>query len=397
MSDDREALQRPFTTKIDGVETRFSTMGDVREFFDREAKAWRPFGPAMQASELLAKVMGIQNRPLNLAEKLLSNPGYERFQTAMTTEQEAQWFVSARSAVGQHIRQVFARHQGAGALLLAREYIKRGHSPVGDAASKMGIWAVDAALAAADPDGQLAANAGAIDALLQQWNKTYEGFSQRLSEATATAEAQNKQRAETFASDADNAGQLLSSVANALDDHRKTMEKDLSGHDVRRKAIEDSFREYMTLAKPAEFWEEQQTEHRKLAWRYFITFAIVTGITLLLIGWNFDAISARVQALNQGPLNLAAVALVTAPALLFFWVLRHIARLFVTHHGLATDAEMRGNLIQTYLGLVNDSNSKITGDDRKVVLEAVFRPVLATGEDGGPGAQVVDFVRSLRN
>ena len=77
------------------------------------------------------------------------------------------------------------------------------------------------------------------------------------------------------------------------------------------------------------------------------------------------------------------MAVLSVPALTGLWILRHIARLFVTNLESSTDATMRQTMAATFLALTKEGKGSVSKEERLMVLQALFRrPVPNKADDG---------------
>jgi hypothetical protein len=70
------------------------------------------------------------------------------------------------------------------------------------------------------------------------------------------------------------------------------------------------------------------------------------------------------------------------PAVLIGWVLRLIHRVATTNLALMSEASERMAMVQTFLALIRDNVA--TEEDRILILQALFRPSSASGDEGAP-------------
>ena len=81
--------------------------------------------------------------------------------------------------------------------------------------------------------------------------------------------------------------------------------------------------------------------------------------------------------------HFATLALVSVPALTALWILRHVARLFVTNLERSSDAKFRATMATTFLALTKEDATEVSAEERLLVLEALFRsPAPDPADDG---------------
>ena len=81
--------------------------------------------------------------------------------------------------------------------------------------------------------------------------------------------------------------------------------------------------------------------------------------------------------------NVATLTMVSVPAFIALWGLRHVARLFVTNLERSSDAKMRETMTTTFLALSKEGSVEVGAQERLMVLDALFRPPAAAGTDDG--------------
>jgi hypothetical protein len=79
---------------------------------------------------------------------------------------------------------------------------------------------------------------------------------------------------------------------------------------------------------------------------------------------------------------ISRILFITAPLAVVIWVLRAILRRANLNLALAEDAAQRSVMAQTYVNLLTNGDVTEDKDDRKIMLEAIFRPL--------PGIQEMD-------
>jgi hypothetical protein len=126
--------------------------------------------------------------------------------------------------------------------------------------------------------------------------------------------------------------------------------------------------------------------HTRIALGAFFIFVISS---LIAAGGLFSYAPNIVQMLHEGVgerFIVANLLIITLPAITFFWVLRFLARVFVTNLQRLEDARERTTVVQTYLSLIAEGDkiirrrqgmwsggSGIDGDGGGVPCEAVCR------------------------
>jgi hypothetical protein len=85
--------------------------------------------------------------------------------------------------------------------------------------------------------------------------------------------------------------------------------------------------------------------------------------------------------------------MITIPALFYAWFLKNVSRMFVQNLTLADDAAHRRALAITYLGLAENPKLSISEQDRALILNALFRPILGQSSDEGPPAGLLELIK----
>ncbi|MHB1115631.1 DUF6161 domain-containing protein [Sideroxydans sp.] len=194
------------------------------------------------------------------------------------------------------------------------------------------------------------------------------------------------------------------------DKQRDSSEKELEN-------IKNTYDQHMALAAPVEYWESKRKKHltlSQISGASVILGMIATGvfisstmnsISLALkpnISGTVDAATSSVPAtstiskISASLLTSWDVAAFIMVAVLCFWVLRLLVRIFLSNMHLENDAAERVTMAKTYLSLIrNDSLSKEGNID--TVLAALFRP---TGDgivkDEGLPPSMMEFLTKLR-
>jgi len=155
------------------------------------------------------------------------------------------------------------------------------------------------------------------------------------------------------------------------DDHAKRMEN-----------IEQAFTTKMELAASEYYWGNKQREHKKrgeLADLHYSNMLIV-GLLAVAGCWGMAALIAGLPPTNS--LSLTHTLFFALPVLLYVWVLRHYAQERKQNLRMADDAEERVAMVKTFLAL--EVEDKATREERLVILNALFRPYAASGDENVP-------------
>jgi len=151
------------------------------------------------------------------------------------------------------------------------------------------------------------------------------------------------------------------------DRHDKAFEE----HTKNLEAMQNAFREGMTLRAPVEYWESRQTHHEirtKEVGRS--VFGSMLGLGVCIGGLAYWVLSNLSTDGKPEAWRVAVLGLIGA---LGVWAIRLIVRIFLSHSHLATDAAERVTMVKTYLSLL-EGDKMPSDDDRKLILQSLFRP-----------------------
>ena len=123
------------------------------------------------------------------------------------------------------------------------------------------------------------------------------------------------------------------------------------------------------------------------------------GASLVLMGavggglvWAIDAVVGT--ATNPDWWRVGVLGIL---ATLGVWVIRIAVRLFLSNFHLQTDAEERAVMVNVYLSLLEDDKADMSPDDRRIILQALFRPT-STGivkDDAAPPGVIEVVTRTI--
>lgn len=145
---------------------------------------------------------------------------------------------------------------------------------------------------------------------------------------------------------------------------------------------ENTFREFMQLQGPVEYWQAKSGEHatnRTNARKRMVTFFVL--LTALLVV-AFTCAGYIIADLHEpGQREPVALYLLISGGLavvstLGFWMGRILTKLYLSEHHLKTDADERAVMAKTYLALTKVGAA--TESEKQIILAALFR----SGSDG---------------
>lgn len=142
-------------------------------------------------------------------------------------------------------------------------------------------------------------------------------------------------------------------------------------HEANLKATEDAYDQKLALRKPVEYWKARGHSHGIKARNYAIASGAVGAVILVLLGWLAYEIFLDIPP-NEKP-QVWQVGVFSIAAFFGIWLERLLVRLFISNMHLATDAEERVTMLQTYLSIIREG-SEFAPEDKKLILERLFHP-----------------------
>ena len=183
---------------------------------------------------------------------------------------------------------------------------------------------------------------------------------------------------------------IIDEVATTLKNQKADWSEFREAAEKERKGLEEAFEEHMRLHAPATYWRDRADSASRATKRALAAFSIgALAIVGLSIAYG-PRLLERLAAV-EGAGSFAPLALVSIPALTLLWGLRHTARLFVANFERGADARMRETMATTFLALTKEGGG-IEREERLLVLEALFRPPVATRTDDGHYGGVLEIL-----
>jgi hypothetical protein len=152
----------------------------------------------------------------------------------------------------------------------------------------------------------------------------------------------------------------------------------------------------LPIEKPAVHWRRAARRNYRLMYGFLILFAISVFGPAAIVWAYWPIIQPNIENLfarSTGIVPFGALTVLLVPAIAYGWLLKHISRLFIQSYALAVDAEHRGSLAVTYLGLVDYEKANLAEAERAIILNALFRPPPPYSGDEGPPAGLLDLIR----
>lgn len=166
------------------------------------------------------------------------------------------------------------------------------------------------------------------------------------------------------------------------------------------KQTEDTYKTFMGLRAPADYWEAKSREHGaakaadlgNVKWYFGILIVVLTTIFIAAGFLIYNVHGAKNEPVALYVLISAALAVLST---IGFWIGRLLTKLYLSEHHLKTDAEERRVMIMTYLALVE--NGAASPEEKSIILNAIFRNT-ADGivkDDGPPDVGVQALASKL--
>ena len=167
----------------------------------------------------------------------------------------------------------------------------------------------------------------------------------------------------------------------------------LKKHESEMENLAKTFREKMKLRGPVEYWTSKAKVHQdkaKLLMKW--VFGSMAGLAGIIGGIAFWMLKDLADKTAPESWKVAVLVLV---GVIGVWAVRLIVRMFLSHTHLATDAEERVTMVQTYLALL-EGEKMPADEDRKLVLAPLFRPASdgMVKDEGMPHPMLELFTRT---
>lgn len=187
----------------------------------------------------------------------------------------------------------------------------------------------------------------------------------------------------TYKEQEDNLKVNFESTKTNFDKYFKNTQIEISEH--LKKHTEDleelkrTYDQYMSLKAPVEYWKTKRQNHKDNA-NLFKKWSIGIG----LIGAGLFYWFAP-HIFSDDKISYWKIAIFVFFGTLFFWTMRVIVKLMLSHIHLESDAHEREVMCQTYLALMRDKTG-LEENDKRLILTTLFRPSTSgiMGEDGIP-------------
>jgi len=213
-------------------------------------------------------------------------------------------------------------------------------------------------------DWTASAHREALEKLKHQYSGNIADQKRKFNEIEQANESLNSQFSETLLEKA----KLLDDLhVNQGGEFKKLIET----HEANLKAIENAYDQKLALLKPVKYWNERKKSHGIKAKNFAISSSVVGTAVLVLLGWLAYKIFINVPE-GEKP-QVWQVGVFSVAAFFGIWLERLLVRLFISNMHLATDAEERVTMLQTYLSIIREG-SEFAPEDKKLILERLFHP-----------------------
>lgn len=233
------------------------------------------------------------------------------------------------------------------------------------------------------------AEAAALKAMREEWQRIFEAHAASFNSQSLALKNKISESSESNAS-------FSAQMAKADKAHAELCQR----HEKEMSTIKKTFRDYLTLSKPAKYWKRKRIKHQesqklwaKIAGGYGIVALSVVLFALPRIAqWGLPVdidklIRDGIISDRDGASLLTHFGIVTtlrflAGTLLLAWPLRIFLRNYLSHSHLAADASERQVVIGTYLALTDNPELSQKPDVRAQVLQQALQNIFRHSEDG---------------
>lgn len=357
-----------------GGHLEFSQPNDVLAWFDEEQSKWHWMNPIPETSRALGSFSNLRPGAAQVVQQWAqnqSNPEVSKnaisslkshFESSIPTQ--ALWLSS--SPTGAFIlRLQKERHQlvAAGAYLALGGAYSPSHQQSLHPLFLEGI--IEGFLYKREIDWTATAHREALEKLKQE-------YSQNLIDQKKKNISIEKNNIELNSKFKEALNGNLVALENLHKGQTNEFKRLLELHESNLKAIENAYDQKLALLKPVKYWNERKKSHGIKAKNFAIASSVVGAVILALLGLLAYKIFIDVPA-GEKP-QVWQVGVFSIAAFFGIWLERILVRLFVSNMHLATDAEERVTMLQTYLSIIREG-SEFSPDDKKLILERLFHPV----------------------
>ncbi|MBS0557137.1 MAG: hypothetical protein JSR27_06965 [Proteobacteria bacterium] len=180
----------------------------------------------------------------------------------------------------------------------------------------------------------------------------------------------------------------------AISDRATQWEKTLEGRAAEWAKLKATYDTELGLRAPTTYWSSRARRSFWQAVAFSVIFLLCAGGLLWVF---FDIGASYLKEIKTESPFISAIP-VAIPILVGVWVLRVVARLFSENLKIQQDARERETLVKTFLALMRDETTGravVTDEDRKIILQALFRQSAVTSSDDSPPFSIFDFIKGI--
>lgn len=360
-----------------GKKLKFNTEADLRKWFDEERKQWSwlvganlNLGP--QVGELRTKFQNGFSNIANQIQEWIGSPEDQKNQRAQRLHQAiARFYSDDQTMLSEHPYAQISRR------------IASDLSPIAAQAAFAALLKVPTEpLNASGVRGVIegillyhAISTKSVGLVEQTIEKLLADANGRIETQAATQQKQEAAVEAALAKAKESFSQELQRVTREWAAIEERVTKETSAAIDSIQSTEKKYKNEMALRAPVQYWRDEATKHKTDA-------ANLKSGLFKFVRWGgiglFGVIGLIILVLFSHPVSKADpypyLAFATGIALLttvLFWTGRVMVRLYLSSRHLATDAEERVAMIQTFLALSADS--KVEPTERALVLTPLFR------------------------
>lgn len=394
MTKEVDEINPPMEVLIPGYSRKkvFKRWSDVKNFFDEEFSAWewlQGFNERPPLKQAAQHFIDIIERARQAAQVLSRDPRNDdqKFITQITNAfslYESNELIYSKSEDGRFILELASRNQDSAVGVLAG--LSSENWQIQHSAWRPLIWGMAEYLINKQVDPKR------IDYVNESLESLREEWSSRLGEQEDEFQNLN----DRLRHKEDEIYDKQNRLSKYWKEQVRNKIKFFNDATEQRIALQTAFREHMRLKAPVDYWNSKTKYHARTAAMSFIIFLILSVTAIILFFDNSKSLMNLLASGNSSGWPLGNLVVVTIPALLFFWILRFIARVFVTNIQRQQDAHERATMAQTYLSLIAEGDKAATDQERVLVLNALFRPGPGDSPDEAPSADLVEIMRQMR-
>ena len=356
-----------------GGHLEFDQPADVQQWLNDEISKWYWMSQITEtqgAHNQLVSLNQTANQHLQQWTQNLSNPDMvQQFINGLknhletTIQNQALWFSS--SPIGAFVLQLQKEQKP---LVAAGAYLALGGAYTQPSSQSLhplfmeGV--VEGFLYKKEIDWTATSHREALEKLKQQYSRNLSEQKRNFKEIEQSNNALNAKFDEA-----------LGTQTKALDDLHASQsgefKKLIETHEANLKAIEDTYNQKLALRKPVEYWATRGKVHAGKT-KIFAWVSVIIG-AVILAALGFLAYEIFINIPKDEKPQVWQVGVFSVAAFFGIWLERMLVRLFVSNMHLATDAEERVTMLQTYLSIIREG-SEFAPEDKKLILERLFHP-----------------------